>query len=175
MQEIVSKQDPTVDQDLLEDSALAVPTGRNSHWVANDPNPPAKLQAVRKDQILQDRNLRKSAERHKAVAAHKDPIGPYQPVRPSEKQMIQSPLIRSQESASGFVSFEEPAAHETTFDHGSDLLQSALRECHIRMGKQENLAGGGPRTRIQLTRPTWSRFHQNGSGIGPDRPVGAIA
>lgn len=174
MQEIVRKQDPAVDQDLLQRAGLHVPAPRNNYRLSDNPRPPAEAQPVGKDQILQDRHLRESSQRQETVPADEDAVGSHHPMQPGQEQMIQPPPVPLKKRACRFVPFEETAAYSPLSNDASDPLDRIAGKRHVGMSKQQYLSCGGMGASIHLLGPATRRPEERHAGIRPGHPVGPI-
>lgn len=174
MQEIVSEQDPAVEQDLPERAGFHVPACRNNHRLPNDPQPPAEAQPVGQDQVLQNRDLRESPQRQETVPADEEAVGSHHPAHPGQEQMIQPPFVRPEEQARRFVPLEEAAADRPFSDDVADPPDRIGREHHVGMGEQQDFSCRCTGAGIHLLRPAVPRPQERHAGARPGYPVGPI-
>lgn len=174
MQEIVSEQDPPVDQDLLQRSGLHVPARRNDHRLPNDPQLPAQAQPVGKDQILQNRHLRKSSQRQETVPADEDAVGSHHLMQPGQEQMIQPPSVPLKERACRLVPLEETPPYSSLSKDASDPFDRIGRERHVGMREQQYLPRGGMGASVHLLGPATPRPEKQHAWIRPGHPIGPI-
>lgn len=173
-QQVVCQKDPAIDQDLPEDAGLHVPASGDNHRFRDEPQPPAEAQPVGKDQVLQDRNLRKPSQFEEVIPVHEDPVRPHHPAHAGKKQVIQPPSVPSKERGGGLVSLEETPTYGSFFDHGSNPRDRIRRKHHVRMREEQNLSCGSPAAGVHLTRPASGHPEEGHSRSGPGHPIGPI-